>query len=267
MSLKHRLAAGESTVGTWVTLGHPSVADVLARAGFDWLVLDMEHSVIGLREAQDLLRATELAGVPGLVRLPANDAVIIKRVMDAGAAGVMVPMVNSAADAEAAVAAVRYPPHGTRGVGLARAQGYGAPGAFADYRDRLDDTAVVVVMIEHVDAVAAIDAILAVDGVDAFIVGPYDLSGSLGAPGALDDPRVTEALETVHAAGRRHGVPGGLHVVEPEPDRLRAALDAGHRFVGYGLDVRFLDVGARTGAQPDNRTKQDLDAEGSPRGA
>jgi len=237
MSLKHRLAAGEPTVGTWVTLGHPSVADVLARAGFDWLVLDMEHSVIGLREAQDLLRATELAGVPGLVRLPANDAVIIKRVMDAGAAGVMVPMVNSAADAEAAVAAVRYPPHGTRGVGLARAQGYGAPGAFADYRDRLDDTAVVVVMIEHVDAVAAID------------------------------PRVTEALETVHAAGRRHGVPGGLHVVEPEPDRLRAALDAGHRFVGYGLDVRFLDVGARTGAQPDNRTKQDLDAEGSPRGA
>ena len=123
MSLKRRLAAGEPTVGTWVTLGHPSIADVLARAGFDWLVLDMEHSVIGLREAQDLLRATELAGVPGLVRLPANDAVVIKRVMDAGAAGVMVPMVNSAADAEAAVAAVRYPPRGTRGVGLARAQG------------------------------------------------------------------------------------------------------------------------------------------------
>jgi len=132
-------------------------------------------------------------------------------------------------------------------VGLARAQGYGAAGAFAAYRDRLDDEAVVVVMIEHVDAVAAIDDILAVDGVDAFIVGPYDLSGSLGVPGALDDPRVTAALETVHAAGERHGVPGGLHVVEPDPDRLRDALDAGHRFVGYGLDVRFLDVGARTG--------------------
>ena len=247
MSLKRRLAAGEPTVGTWVTLGHPSIADVLARAGFDWIVIDMEHSVIGLREAQDLLRATELAGVPGLVRLPANDAVVIKRVMDAGAAGVMVPMVNSAADAEAAVAAVRYPPRGTRGVGLARAQGYGAAGAFAAYRDRLDDEAVVVVMIEHVDAVAAIDDILAVDGVDAFIVGPYDLSGSLGVPGALDDPRVTEALAAVHAAGQRHGVPGGLHVVEPDPDRLRAALDTGHRFVGYGLDVRFLDAGARTG--------------------
>ncbi len=247
MSLRHRLAAGEATVGTWVTLGHPSVAEVLARAGFDWIVIDMEHSVIGLREAQDLLRAVELAGVPGIVRLPANDPVVIKRVMDAGAAGVMVPMVNSAADAAAAVAAVRYPPHGTRGVGLARAQGYGAPGAFAAYRDRLPDEAVIIVMIEHVDAVAAVDGILAVDGVDAFIVGPYDLSGSLGVPGELDDPRVEAALETVHAAGRRHGVPGGLHVVDPDPVRLRAALDAGHRFVGYGLDVRFLDAGARSG--------------------
>jgi 2-dehydro-3-deoxyglucarate aldolase len=247
VSLRRRLAAGEATVGTWITLGHPSIADVLARAGFDWLVVDMEHSVIGLREAQDLLRAADVAGVPGIVRLPSNDPVVAKRVMDAGAAGVMVPMVNSAADAEAAVAAVRYPPRGTRGVGLARAQGYGAPGAFAAYRDRLDDEAVVVVMIEHVDAVAAIDSILAVDGVDAFIVGPYDLSGSLGVPGELEDPRVLAALETVHAAGRRHGVPGGLHVVEPEPARLRAALDAGHRFVGYGLDVRFLDAGARSG--------------------
>jgi 2-dehydro-3-deoxyglucarate aldolase len=247
VSLKRRLAAGEPTVGTWITLGHPSIAEVLARAGFDWLVIDMEHSVIGLTEAQDLLRAADVAGVPGVVRLPSNDPVIAKRVMDAGATGVMVPMVNSAADAEAAVAAVRYPPRGTRGVGLARAQGYGAPGAFAAHRDRLDEEAVVVVMIEHVDAVAAIDDILAVDGVDAFIVGPYDLSGSLGVPGELEDPRVLAALETVHAAGRRHGVPGGLHVVEPDPARLRAALDAGHRFVGYGLDVRFLDAGARTG--------------------
>jgi 2-dehydro-3-deoxyglucarate aldolase len=247
MSLRSRLAAGEATVGTWVTLGHPSIAEVLAAAGFDWIVVDMEHSVIGLGEAQDLLRAAELHGAPGIVRLPSNDPVVIKRVMDAGAAGVMVPMVNSAADAEAAVAAVRYPPRGVRGVGLARAQGYGTAGAFAAYRDRLDDEVVVVVMIEHVDAVAAIDDILTVDGVDAFIVGPYDLSGSLGVPGALDDPRVTEALSTVHAAGQRHGIPGGLHVVEPDPVRLRAALDAGHRFVGYGLDVRFLDVGARVG--------------------
>lgn len=247
MNLKHRLAAGEPTVGTWVTLGHPSIAEVLARAGFDWLVIDLEHSVIGLREAQDLLRAADLHGVPGIVRLPANDPVVIKRVMDAGAAGVMVPMVNRAADAAAAVAAVRYPPSGTRGVGLARAQGYGAEGAFAAYRDGLDDTAVVVVMIEHVDAVAAIEEILAVDGVDAFIIGPYDLSGSLGVPGALDDPAVVDAIATVRAAGERHGVPGGLHVVEPDPARLRAALTEGHRFVGYGLDVRFLDVGARAG--------------------
>jgi len=117
---------------------------------------------------------------------------------------------------------------------------------------------VVVVMIEHVDAVAAVDEILAVDGVDAFIVGPYDLSGSLGVPGALDDPRVAAALAAVHEAGRRHGIPGGLHVVEPDPALLRAALDAGHRFVGYGLDVRFLDAGARAGlgAAPRQRMRR-----------
>lgn len=242
-TLKARLAAGELTIGSWIQFGHPSIGEVLGAAGFDWLVIDLEHSVITLPETQALITAIAPTGAATIVRLSSNDPVQIKRVMDAGATGVMVPNVRSAAEARAAVEAVHYPPRGTRGVGLARAQGYGAD--FAAYRDALADTAVVIVMIEHVDAVEAVDEILAVDGVDGWIVGPYDLSGSLGIPGELDDPRVSAMLERVREAGERAGRPGGLHVVEPDPGALEALIARGLRLLGYGTDARFLDATAR----------------------
>lgn len=240
LSLKGRLASGALTVGSWLTVGHGSVAEVMARAGFDFLVIDIEHSVIELSQVQELVRAIEPSGVASIVRLSSNDAVQIKRVMDTGATGVMVPMVASAAEAAAAVRAVHYPPKGTRGVGLARAQGYGAD--FDGYRTRLEREAVVIVMIEHVDAVERIDEILSVVGVDGYIIGPYDLSGSLGIPGRFDDPRVVELIDRVLEAGQRLGVPGGLHVVDPEPERFARHVAAGFRLLGYGMDLRFLDT-------------------------
>lgn len=243
--LKARLAEGELTIGSWVTLGHPSIAEIMAGAGFDWLIIDTEHSVLSTADVQGLIRAIEPSGCTPLVRVASNDEVRIKRVMDAGAHGVMVPLVTSADDARAAVDAVYYPPIGHRGVGLARAQGYGA--RFADYRDRLADEAVVVVMIEHVDAVTNIDEILAVDGVDAFIIGPYDLSASIGKPGALEDADVLRLIEMARAAGERSGVPGGLHVVEPDTDAFADCVQRGFRFVGYSLDIRILDVFSRRG--------------------
>jgi 2-dehydro-3-deoxyglucarate aldolase len=239
-SLKQRMASGALTVGSWITVGHASVAEVMAHAGFDWLVIDIEHSVIELSEVQELVRAIEPTGVASIVRLSSNDPVQIKRVMDTGASGVMVPMVASAEEASAAVRAVHYPPRGTRGVGLARAQGYGAD--FAGYRTRLAEEAIVIVMIEHVDAVERIDEILAVDGVDGYIIGPYDLSGSLGIPGEFDDPRVAALIARVLEAGQRHGVPGGLHVVDPEPERFARHVAEGFRLIGYGMDLRYLDT-------------------------
>ncbi|MCZ6560237.1 MAG: aldolase/citrate lyase family protein, partial [Gammaproteobacteria bacterium] len=161
-SLKGRLANNELTVGSWVTLGHPSIAEIMAGAGFDWLVIDAEHSVIELSDIQTLILAMDVHDCPAIVRVTSNDANQIKRVMDAGATGVMVPFVNNAADAEAAVRHTYYPPTGTRGVGLARAQGYGA--SFKSYLDWLSSSAVVIVMIEHRDAVENIDEILAVPG-------------------------------------------------------------------------------------------------------
>lgn len=240
MQLKSKLARNALTIGSWVTLGHPAIAEIMAAAGFDWLVLDMEHSVLELSEVQMLIQVLDGQQCPAIVRLTSNHPDQIKRVMDAGAAGVMVPMVKTAADAEAAVQAVYYPPRGRRGVGLARAQGYGA--RFQEYRHWLEDNAIIVAMIEHIDAVNEIDSILSVPGIDAYIIGPYDLSGSMGRPGELDYPDVQSAIEKVREAGRRLGKPGGIHVVEPDPEALRRNIDAGFNFLGYGLDIRILDT-------------------------
>jgi 2-dehydro-3-deoxyglucarate aldolase len=219
----------------------------MAAAGFDWLVLDTEHSVLELSDVQMLIQVLDGQRCPAIVRLTSNHPDQIKRVMDAGATGIMVPMIKTAADAEAAVQAVYYPPRGQRGVGLARAQGYGA--RFQQYRRWLEDNAVVVAMIEHIDAVNAIDSILSVPGVDAYIIGPYDLSGSMGRPGELDYPEVQTAIGEVLEAGRRLGKPGGIHVVEPDLEQLRRNIETGFTFLGYGLDIRILDTLCRSHMQ------------------
>jgi 2-keto-3-deoxy-L-rhamnonate aldolase RhmA len=243
--LKSRLAKGQVTVGSWLTLAHPAVAEIMSKAGFDWLAVDLEHSVITIREAEELIRIIELSGANPLVRLSANDKVQIKRIMDAGAHGVIVPMVNSTADAEAAVEAVRYPPMGKRGVGLARAQGYGS--SFDRYREWINRESVVIVQVEHIEAVDNLEAILSVEGVDGFIVGPYDLSGSLGVPGQFDHPSMKKSMERIRIVGLSSGKAFGIHVIEPNVEELRQRLDEGYSFVAYSLDIRMLDHACRTG--------------------
>lgn len=240
MQLKSKLAQAKLTLGSWITLGHPAIAEIMAAAGFDWLVLDMEHSVLELGEVQILIQVLDGQHCPAIVRLTSNHSDQIKRVMDAGATGVMVPMIKSATDAKAAVQAVYYPPQGQRGVGLARAQGYGA--RFEEYRNWLEKNAVIVAMIEHIDAVNAIDSILSVDGIDAYIIGPYDLSSSMGKVGEFNHPEVQSAIDRVLKAGNRLGKPGGIHVIEPNQNELRQRIDDGFSFIGYGLDIRILDT-------------------------
>ena len=244
-SLKSKLVEGQVTVGSWLTLAHPAIAEIMSRAGFDWLTIDLEHSVITIREAEEIIRVVELLGVIPLARLSANDPVQIKRVMDAGAHGVIVPMVNSIADAEAAVEAVRYPPMGKRGVGLARAQGYGS--SFERYREWVNQESVVVVQVEHIEAVGNLEAILSVEGVDGFIVGPYDLSGSLGVPGQFDHPSMKKSMERIRTVGLASGKAFGIHIIEPNVKELRQRVDEGYNFLAYSLDIRMLDRACRSG--------------------
>jgi len=257
MKLKYKLKNKELTIGSWITLGNTSIAEILANAGFDWLVVDLEHTTISLDQAGELIRTISLSGVSSLVRLTNNDVNQIKRVMDAGAEGIIVPMVNNEDDAIKAVAATRYPPLGVRGVGLARAQRYGA--AFQEYLSWQEDKGsgpVVVVQIEHIDAVENLEKILNVDGVDAFIIGPYDLSCSMGIPGEFNNPKFKEIMNEIIKVGNKLNAISGLHVVEPDIDKLNDAINTGYKFIAYSVDIRMLDVTARTGVNEARKTNQ-----------
>lgn len=245
INLREKLKRGEAVIGSWITLAHPAVAEIMARAGFDWLAIDLEHSVITIREAEELIRVVELCGVAPLVRLSANDPVQIKRVMDAGAHGIIVPMVNSPSDAAKAIAGVYYPPAGSRGVGLARAQGYGT--RFREYLEWLRTNAVVVVQVEHIDAVNCLEDIISLPEVDAYFIGPYDLSASMGLAGCFEHPDMVAALERIRHTGETLGKPGGLHVVEPDVAKLKECISQGFKFIAYSLDTRMLDTACRFG--------------------
>jgi len=246
-NLKENLRQGKLSLGTWITLGHTAIAEILVKAGFEWLVVDLEHSTISIEQAGELIRTIDLAGAVPLVRLTSNDINQIKRVMDAGASGIVVPNVNSPKEAKDAVAATRYAPLGRRGVGLARAQKYG-PG-FMEYLDWQRDGPVVIVQIEHQLALAHLEDIFAVPGVDGFIIGPYDLSCSMGMPGEFQRPEFIAAMQCILKAGLKARCPAGLHIVEPDPVRLQQVIDEGYRFIAYSVDIRMLDVSARVGVQ------------------
>jgi len=244
-SLKWRLSRREITVGSWLTLGSQSATEIMCQADFDWLVIDMEHSSTTFEQAADLVRIIELSGVTPLIRLAENQATLIKLAMDLGSHGVVVPMVNSASEAAAAVEALRYPPRGTRGVGLFRAQRYGF--GFDEYVKWIAENAVLIVQIEHKDAVESLEAILEVEGVDGFIIGPYDLSGSFGVPGEFEHPDVVRALEQVNMVRLKTNALAGYHVVSPEPSEVDEKVRAGYRFVAYSVDAILLGEAARSG--------------------
>lgn len=244
IKFKGSLKAGELVVGSWITLAHPAIAEIMANAGFRWLTIDLEHSSITIREAEELIRVISQAGVAALVRLTANNPEQIKRVLDAGAHGIIVPMVNSREDAEKAIAAAYYPPKGRRGVGLARAQNYGA--GFLEHKKWLDTTGcTVIVQIEHINAVEHAEEILSLPDIDGYIIGPYDLSASIGLAGELLHPEVLKAIKRVKEIGSRLNKPGGMHLVEPNIDQLRQTISDGFTFIAYSLDIRMLDVSSR----------------------
>jgi 2-dehydro-3-deoxyglucarate aldolase len=237
--LKTKLLDNSVSIGSWLQLNNPGAAEILAQSGFDWLTVDMEHSTTKLERAQQLIQIIEAYGVVPLVRVNENNPNIIKQVMDAGAYGVIVPMVNNRADAEKAVRAVKYPPAGTRGVGIARAHGYGRH--FDQYVSVINDLSVVIVQIEHIDAVNNLEEILSVEGIDGCFIGPYDLSGSLGMPGQFNQPKVKKALKKVETICRKCKVPLGIHVVEPDYRLVLENIRKGYSLIAFSADMIFLD--------------------------
>ena len=244
-SVKQRLHTRTLTVGSWLSLANVAIAEIQCNAGFEWIGIDLEHGSTTLAQAEQLIRVIDNKGCAPLVRLSALDATQAARVMDAGAHGLIVPKVCSAADAEAAVRAMYYPPRGQRGVGLSRAQRYGA--GFDEYRAWLEESAVLVVQIEHVDALDNLNAIFGTEGVDAYLVGPYDLAASMGLTGQFDHPDFVAALDRIRTVAQAGGLAAGIHVVEPDPAQLRQRIDEGYTLVCYSVDFRMVDVACRAG--------------------
>ena len=241
--LKKRLQNNELTIGSWITIGHPAIPEILATAGFDWLTIDIEHNSIDPLMVQVLISTIQSKNIAALVRVSKNEEVVIKHVLDAGADGVIVPMVNTREDALKAVEYVKYPPVGKRGVGLSRAQNYGV--GFDEYKSWLDNKVVIVAQIEHIDGVNNLESIISTPGIDAVIVGPYDLSGSLGSPGDYNKKEVRDALFQVEKICKEKNFPMGYHVVPPNIELLKDTINKGYKFVAFSTDFYFIGAMAR----------------------
>ena len=232
-----------SSIGSWITIGHPSIAEIMADAGFDWLCIDLEHTVTDYFEAQQLIMAIQGKGLKAFVRVGENNSRIIKRVLDAGADGIIVPFVNTANDAISAVNSIKYPPLGKRGVGLSRAQGYGFD--FENYRDNKVRNIKLIVQIEHIDGILNLDSILQIEGVDGTFIGPYDLSGSLGKPGDWENKEVKDALNLYEEKVKKYNKLIGYHVVEPNYHLVIEKINKGYNFIAFGFDALFLGTKIR----------------------
>ncbi len=237
-NLKHNLGNNTLTIGSWLSIANPVVCEMMSNAGFDWLVIDMEHTSITSSDMFQMIQIISLSNITPLVRVGSNDSLLIKKAMDCGANGVIVPMTNTKQDAINAVSSVYYPPLGKRGVGLFRAQGYGSE--FSKYLDSYQSNTSVIVQIEHYLGVENIDDILSVPGVDGFIVGPYDLSASIGLPGDFEHPQVVELLNILENKMVASGVVGGVHIVNSDTDILQSKIENGYKFIAYGDDMLFL---------------------------
>lgn len=237
-SLKVKLHNNELTIGSWITIGHPSVPEILSNAGFDWLVVDIEHNSIDSSMVQTLISTIQSKNIAALVRVSKNEEVIIKHAMDSGADGIIVPMVNTREDAQKAVEYVKYPPLGKRGIGLARAQNYGF--SFDDYKNWLIKSSIVIAQIEHIDAVNNIKDIISTPGIDGIIIGPYDLSGSMGKPGDYNDPDVVSAIENVEKYCMEKSFALGFHVVEPVAKLVIDKIKIGYSFLAFSTDFLFM---------------------------
>lgn len=236
--LKRKLGQRELTFGSWIQIGHPGVAELMADAGYDWLCVDMEHGAIGFEEMTNTIRAIQAAGVVAAVRIPRNDPVWIHRCLDAGSDMLIIPMIANAEEAEAAIAETKYPPRGRRGFGYSRTNDHGA--AFDDYRKVANDEIPIILQIEHISAIQELDAILDVEGVDGLFIGPLDLTGSMGYTGQMDHPEVVEALQVFRDTCRRRNCTAGIHIVHPNQDNINQTIKEGYNLIALGLDSVYL---------------------------
>lgn len=245
--IRQALKNRELTVGSWLQLGSPAAAEILANVGYEWLGLDCEHTASDIRTVENICRAVHGRGPALMVRVKHCDIMEIRQALDVGAQGVIVPLVETAEQAKMAVAAAKYPPEGIRGYCFGRMNDWGVH--FEDYARHANAEIAVVVMIESRAGIENLDEIASVPGLDGLFIGPYDLSGSYGVAGVLDHPHVMNGRKRVIQAAERAGIAAGLHLVRSTQETYQKAVDDGFTFVCLDGDIIFLDRASRQGFQ------------------
>ena len=237
-NIRKKLSEGGVSIGSWMQIPHSSIAEIMGDAGYDWVAVDMEHGAISAHQLPDLFRALELGNTLPLVRLAQGNSKDCKQALDAGAGGVIVPMVKSAEQLIAVRDACRWPPTGKRGVAFSRANLFGK--YFDEYSVEAQQP-LLVAMIEQIEAVDELDAILAVEGLDAILIGPYDLSASMGITAEFENDAFVGVINKIKMVADKHNIACGVHVVAPTSVDMEDKLKTGYRFLAYSIDTVFLN--------------------------
>jgi len=237
VGIRKKLDNGGCSIGSWIQIPHSSIAEIIGQAGYDWVAVDMEHGVISTHQLPDLFRALELGDTLPLVRLAHGQPKDCKQALDAGAGGVIIPMIESAEQLINVIDASRWPPAGKRGVGFSRANLFGK--FFQSYIKEAQQP-LIIAMIENFDGVNNLDDILKVEGLDVILIGPYDLSASMGITSQFEHVEFLNAMKSIKKKADLANIPCGIHVVDPSVIDLKERIAEGYRFIAYSIDSVFL---------------------------
>ncbi|MBT6339330.1 MAG: 2,4-dihydroxyhept-2-ene-1,7-dioic acid aldolase [Desulfobacula sp.] len=235
--IRNKLKNKLPSVGSWMQIPDQSVAEIMGNSGYDWIAVDMEHGAISKNNLPGLFNAISSGGAAPFARVARAESVYIKEALDSGAQGLILPMIETGAQLENAISEAHYPPLGNRGIGFCRANMFGKN--FKTYFEN-ENNPIIVAQIEHKRAVENMDSILKVKGLDAIMIGPYDLSGSMNMTGEFDHPAFVQVLKTIFDKALHYNIAMGLHIVAPDKQQLKNKIDEGYQFIAYGIDALFL---------------------------
>lgn len=235
--IRKLLHNGKVTIGTWQQIPHASISEILGQAGYDWVAVDMEHGSVSVDQLPDLFRAIELGGTLPLARIAEPKSKDCKQALDAGAGGIIAPMIESADQLKTIRDACCWPPTGTRGVGFSRANLFGKH--FDEYKKEALSP-LLIAQIEHINAIEKLEEIFQVKGLDAIIIGPYDLTASMGITAEFENKDFIAVMERIINLCKKYKIPCGDHVVQPDTELLKKRISEGYKFIAYSTDAVFI---------------------------
>jgi 2-dehydro-3-deoxyglucarate aldolase len=238
LEIRTKFQSGIASIGSWMQIPSTSIAEIMGDAGYDWIAVDLEHGSMSTSQLPDLFRAIELGGTLPIARLAHGHLKDAKDALDAGAAGIIIPMIETAEQLQSIIQYACWPPEGIRGVGFSRANLFGK--YFAEYREEARKT-LIIAQIEHINAVNNLEKILKVPGLDGIIIGPYDLSASMNITGEFDNPIFSEAFNKILKVCSKLKKVAGVHIVQPNPVELEKRINEGFQFIAYSIDSVFIN--------------------------